>query len=188
MIENRMKSDFVSSNLMKEQEILNYMFSSRKNASVLGQIKLENNHSYAHYQEVTKSSHDKMPTLKADKNLNLKNLKSSSRNMRDNIMPASMKSTELDHSILSKDASANRNLKNKQMMSFEKQSTYNNQNEQLFSKLVSKNSKNRMLAKLISLHNHKKNKDKINIKDEHNISVGANLETKVSYAAFVWCC
>lgn len=51
---------------------------------------------------------------------------------------------------------------------------------------TAKNSKNRMLAKLISLHNNK-NKEKIMIKDENSLSFN-NKENKVflSLSHFIW--
>ena len=51
---------------------------------------------------------------------------------------------------------------------------------------TAKNSKNRMLAKLISLHNNK-NKEKIMIKDENSLSFN-NKENKVflSLNHFIW--
>ena len=162
------------------------MFSSRKNQNALVQNKLECNNSYAMYQDISKSSYEKMPVVYTDKNLSIKNIKNSSRNPKDGGMyPISLKSTELDNSVLSKDSKITYKHKNKQMVSFEKPNNFKQksngkagkQQNKAISKLLSTNGKNRMLAKLISLHISSK-KEQIKIRDEHNHST-CNKENKI---------
>lgn len=155
------KSDFGKPNLVAEQEILNYVFSSRQDLNGLGQPtsdsnsrmyqpsvphrsfvqKSEGSQSYSQQQSQELNTYDKMPSLVNEKHkLILNNAKNVSRNnIRDLTNSNTLSAPKNDMSFIQKDTSPS-NLK-LHMLSFERQ-PLNMLIDKSLGKLVSQDNKN----------------------------------------------